>query len=225
MRIGSSCATDQPGAESDAVGAVLGLKHDADTRIAFPALLACSGNESLAAGLVNLRCATGATYATPPFAPTGSKSTRPHAAAASAQATAATRTLAARERREQIDLVAVDEHALGVLDERTALAVEHHRVDEVGRVVECVAQRDVGGIGRLDEPAERRADGQAQMLVDVLPVVADAAADQDVNADGLAAQLVEDSHATPPRNRRAARACPARRRAPSTRVRSSCSTA
>ena len=42
--------------------------------------------------------------------------------------------LAAGERREQIDLVAVGEHALGVLGERAALAVEHHRVGQVRRV-------------------------------------------------------------------------------------------
>ena len=65
-----------------------------------------------------------------------------------AMLTSALSSLAAGERREQVDLVAVGEHALGVLGERAALAVEHHRVDEVRRVLERLAQRDARGCRR-----------------------------------------------------------------------------
>src|SRR5690349_18033387 len=102
--------------------------------------------------------------------------------------------LTAGERRQQIDLVAVGERAVSVRLERATLAVEHQRIDEVRRMRERLAQRYTGVIGDFDELAERRAGWHAHVLVDVLPVVADAPPDQDVDLDLIAAQSIEDAH-------------------------------
>src|SRR5664279_1073112 len=68
-----------------------------------------------------------------------------------------------------------------MLGERAALAVQHQRLGEVWRIRERFADRNLRRLGERYELLERRAVGELQLLVDVLPVVADPTADQDVD--------------------------------------------
>lgn len=99
--------------------------------------------------------------------------------------------LATGKRREEVQLVTVLQSAVAIFGKWTALPIEHERVAQMGRMVECLADRQPRD---FDQPAKGSADRQAYVGINIFPVVADTTANHDPNLDLRTAQFIEDSH-------------------------------